>query len=156
MPDYQVIMKKVEPQLIASIRRVLPTYGHLGQLYEELIPYLFSKGGKPAGPTLFICYDQEYKEKDVDVEAGIPIAEAIPASDSVRVYELSGLEQAASTIYKGPYEGIGEAYKAIMAWAESNGYKITGPDREHYLVSPGDTQDPAEYVTEVQFPIEKA
>jgi effector-binding domain-containing protein len=85
----------------------------------------------------------------------MPVAAAIPASDRVKVYELPGLEQAASTVYKGSYDGISEAYQAIMAWVESNGYRITGPDREWYLVSPADTQDPAEYVTEIQFPIEK-
>ncbi len=156
MPDYQVVIKKVAPQLIASIREVLPTYGDLGRLYEALIPYIFSQGGKPAGPTLFMSHDGEYKEKDVDVEAGMPIAAAIPASERVKVYELPGLEQAASTVYKGSYEGITEAYQAIMAWVESNGYRVTGPDREWYLVSPADTQDPAEYVTEIQFPVEKA
>ena len=156
MPDYQVVIKKVEPQIIASIRDVLPTYGHLGQLYNELIPYLFSQGGKPAGPTLYICHDQEYKEKDVDVEAGIPIAEAIPGSDRVKVYELPGMEQAACTVYKGPYENIGEAYSALMSWIEGNGYQITGPDRELYLTSPADTSDPTQYVTEIQFPVKKA
>jgi effector-binding domain-containing protein len=156
MPDYQVVIKKVEPQLIASIRDVLPTYGHLGQLYEELIPYVLSRGGKPVGPTMYLCHDPEYKEKDVDVEAGFPIAEAIAASDRIKVYELPEIEQAVSTIHKGPYETIGEAYSAIMSWTESNGYQITGPDRELYLTSPADTQDPAQYVTEIQFPVEKA
>jgi effector-binding domain-containing protein len=156
MPDYQVVIKKVAPQIIASIREVLPAYGDLGRLYEALIPYVFSQGGKPAGPTLFICYDAEYKEKDVDVEAGIPLAGTIPGSDRVKVYELPGVAEAACTVYKGPYEGITEAYQAIMSWAEGNGYQISGPDREWYLVSPADTQDPAEYVTEIQFPVMKA
>jgi effector-binding domain-containing protein len=156
MPDYQVLIKKVEPQLIASIREVIPTYGHVGELYGALIPYVFSHGGKPAGPTLYICHDSEFKEKDADVEAGISIAQAIPGSDRVKVYELPGLEQAACTVYKGPYDKIGEAYSAIMKWTEENGYQITGPDRELYLTSPADTQDPAEYVTEIQFPVKTA
>jgi effector-binding domain-containing protein len=156
MPDYQVVIKKVEPQTIASIRAVLPTYGDLGQLYGEIFGYLGSQGiTRPAGPTLFICHDTEYKEKDVDIEAGVPIATAIPDSGRVKIYELPGLEQAACTIYQGPYEGIGEAYNAIMAWTESNGYQITGPDRELYLTSPADTNDPNQYVTEIQFPVTK-
>lgn len=155
MPDYQISIKKVEPQLIASIRAVLPTYSHLGQLYGELIPYLYSKKGKPTGPTIYICHDSEYKEKDVDLEAAIPIAEAIPSTDRIKVYELPGIEEAVCTIYKGPYEDIGDAYSAIMSWTENNCYQITGPDRELYLTSPADTQDPAEYVTEIQFPVKK-
>jgi effector-binding domain-containing protein len=157
MPDYQVVIKKVEPQIFASIRTILPTYGDVGPLYEELFKHLYSHGITiPAGPTMFICHDPEYKEKDVDVEAGVPISKSIPDVGRVKVYELPGLEQAACTIYKGPYEGISDAYSALMAWIESNGYQITGPDRELYLTSPADTQDPAEYVTEIQFPVKKA
>lgn len=156
MPDYQVVIKKVEPQLIASIRAILPTYGDLGQLYGEIFGYLNSQGIHiPAGPTLFICYDTEFKEKDVYVEAGVPVSNAIPGAGRVSVYELPGMEQAACTIYKGPYENIGEAYSAIMSWTEDNGYQITGPDRELYLTSPADTSDPNQYVTEVQFPVKK-
>jgi effector-binding domain-containing protein len=157
MPDYQVVIKNIKPQLIASIRTILPNYGTLGQLYGELFGYLSSQGITiPAGPTLYICHDQEFKESDVDVEAGVPIAKAIPGSGRIKVHELSEMEEAACTVYKGPYENIGEAYSAIMKWIEDNGYQITGPDRELYLVSPADTQNPAEYVTEIQFPVKKA
>ena len=157
MPDYQVVIKKVEPQIIASIRAILPTYGDLGQLYGEIFGYLGSQGITiPAGPTIFICYDEEFKEHDVDVEAGVPISKAIPGAGRVSVYELPGMAEAACTIYKGPYENIGEAYSAIISWVESNGYQITGPDRELYLTSPTDTTDPNQYVTEIQFPVKKA
>ena len=40
-----------------------------------------------------------------------------------------------------------------MSWIDSNGYQITGPDRELYPTSPADTGDPSQYVTEIQFPI---
>ena len=57
-----------------------------------------------------------------------------------------------------------------MTWIEANGYRIVGPNREVYLRCPDNdyddpaaygyddyvADDPAEYVTEVQFPVEKA
>lgn len=57
--------------------------------------------------------------------------------------ELPGGEMAC-VVYQRPYEGIGEAYNAIMAWWEPNGYRIAGPVRESYLRSPGNTDDPAQ------------
>lgn len=57
---------------------------------------------------------------------------------------------------QGPYERIGEAYNAVMTWLEPNGYHIAGPVREVYLRGPGDTENPEEYVTEIQVPVEKA
>jgi effector-binding domain-containing protein len=58
-------------------------------------------------------------------------------------------------IHRGPYEKIHEAYQAMMARCEKNGYELAGPDREVYLISPGDTEDPNEYVTELQQPVMK-
>ena len=154
MPDYKVVVKKVEPQLVASMRGILPAYGEIGQFYGEIFKYLSKKMiFKPAGPTMFICYDSEYKERDVDVEACVPIKKSIPGSDKIKVYELPGIE-AACTIYKGPLEGISEAYGVLMAWIESNGYQITGPDRELYLTF--DAKDASKNVTEIQFPVAKA
>jgi effector-binding domain-containing protein len=43
-----------------------------------------------------------------------------------------------------------------MAWLEPNGYRVAGPVRENYLRSPGDTDDPTQFVTEIQVPVEKA
>jgi effector-binding domain-containing protein len=157
MPDYQVTIKKVEPQLVASIRDILPTYGNVGPLYGEIFKYLGKKWVfKPAGPPMMLCHDGEYKERDVDVEIAVPIGKKISGSDRVKVYELPGIEQAACTVYKGAYEGIGEAYSAIMSWIEGNGYRITGPDREIYFTDPNKVKDPSENVTEIQFPVEKA
>ena len=86
----------------------------------------------------------------------VPIAAAIPDGGRVQVYQLPGIDQAACVVFKGPYDNIGEAYTFVMNWVESNGYRITGPDRELYLTGPAETQDPTGYVTEIQFPIEKA
>ena len=109
---------------------------------------------KPAGPPMMICHDQEYKESDVDVEVAVPIGKEIKGTDRIKVYELEGIE-AACTVYKGAYDGIGEAYKALMAWIEGNGYQITGNDRELYFTEPGKMKDPAENITEIQFPVKK-
>jgi effector-binding domain-containing protein len=156
MPDYQVTIKKLEPQLIASIRDILPTYGDVGPLYGEIFKYLGKKFVfKPAGSPMMICHDGEYKESDVDVEVAVPIGKNISGSDRVKVYELPGVDEAACTIYKGPYEGISEAYNALMSWIEGNGYQIIGNDRELYLTDPSKVKDPSENITEIQFPVKK-
>ncbi|HHV56775.1 MAG TPA: hypothetical protein GXX50_03330 [Firmicutes bacterium] len=33
---------------------------------------------------------------------------------------------------------------------------MAGPVREHYLRSPADVSDPAQFVTEIQIPVERA
>ena len=63
----------------------------------------------------------------------------------------------AATIHHGPYTTMGQAHEAIHRWSEVNGYRIVGPDREIYIYSkiPVRLDDPS-YVTEVQYPVEKA
>jgi len=157
MPDYQVTVKKVEPMLVASIREVLPHYGDVGRLYGEIFKYLGRKWVfKPAGPPMLIIHDGEYKESEVDVEAAVPIDKKISGSDRVKVYELAGVEEAASVVYKGAYDRISEAYNALMKWIETSGYQIAGPNREIYFTDPVKTKNPADNFTEIQFPVNKA
>ena len=61
----------------------------------------------------------------------------------------------ACVVHRGPYENIGQAYKALMAWIDINGYQINGPDREIFLKGPGKILkgNPRDYITEVQLPV---
>jgi hypothetical protein len=47
------------------------------------------------------------------------------------------------------------AYAAITGWIEDNGYRIIGSEREIYLKGEWNSDSPEEYVTEIQFPVEK-
>lgn len=38
-------------------------------------------------------------------------------------------------------------------WIQVHGHASSGPPREVYLTSPAHTPDPADYLTEIQFPI---
>ncbi len=156
MPTYEIVTKKVEPQLAATIRRVIPTYSQVGQLYGELFAHLGRHGSRPAGPLLALYPDPEFCERDADVEAAVPLAAALPGSEQVSVRELSGVEQAACVVHKGGYESIGAAYNTLLAWIGTNGYRIAGPCREVYLRGPESGPDSSSYVTEIQLPVEKA
>ena len=156
MSAQEVVLKKIPALTVASVREVIPTYSHINQLYEELFAHLGRHRIKPAGPPLAIYYDQEYRERDADVEAAVPVAGAVPEGERVKVRKLPAVEEMACIIHQGSYEAIGEAYNRLMAWIEANGYRICGPNREVYIQGPEPGRDPSTYVTEVQFPVEKA
>ena len=155
MPDYQIVLKKVEPMKIASVRGTVPTYGDIMMLGEKLLPLYKNHAAKIAGPFLAIYHDMEYREKDVDIEVAIPVNGDLEIEEPITVRELPGEDTVASMIHRGPYENIGEAYQALMTWCEANGYELAGPDRELYLASPPEVKDPADYVTELQQPVKK-
>ena len=155
MPDYQVVMKKVAPMKIASVRGVVPTYHDVTILYEKIMPVFTEHAAAITGAPLAIYYDMEHKEKDVDIEVAVPIGEDLDLPEPIKVRELPGEDNVATTIHRGPYDTISVAYQALMTWCESNGYELAGPDREVYLTSPGETKDPSAYVTELQQPVKK-
>jgi len=155
MSEIEVVLKKVEAQSVACVRDIIPSYSQQGALWNELDGYLAMHRVHPSGPCLTIYYDEEYKERDVDVEVCEPIAGALEETARVRVRPLPPAE-VASAVHRGPYTTLGETIEAVVRWTEANGYRIVGPEREIYL-QPGraGSQTDPETVTEVQFPVER-
>jgi effector-binding domain-containing protein len=156
MPDYDVVIKQVEPQLVAGVRDTLASYPEVGRLFDEVYGYLARqniKGLDMVGAAIW--HDDEYKTSDIDGEAVVYLKQSIPAGGRVKVYELPAA-MVASVIHKGAYNSLNQAYEAIGQWIEANGYKIVGPNREVYLYCTQPVrQDDDLYVTEIQFPVEK-
>jgi effector-binding domain-containing protein len=155
MSNYDVIVKSVSPLKVASIRDILPNYPSMGQLFAELIAYFQHRGVKEGSYCAGILHDPGYKESNVDVEAVISIDTPIPGSDRIKVYELPGVEKMACLVHHGSYRRLQQAYAALVSWIEANGYKIIGSNREVYIVG-GNEQENESFVTEIQFPVEKA
>jgi effector-binding domain-containing protein len=59
----------------------------------------------------------------------------------------------ASCMVKGGYEQMPEVYGAVISWVNDNGYECAGPMFNIYHVSPHETQNPDEYVTEVCYAV---
>lgn len=154
MTSYDVVIKDLPAQLVASIRQVVPAYPDSGRLFDELYAYV---GRHAGGPATAIYHDEGYKERDVDVEAVAPLSSPVPATDRIRVYELPAAT-VASAVHSGALARIGEAYDALLRWVEANGYRVAGGSgRELYLhMNMPLRQDDEGNVTEVQFPVERA
>jgi DNA-binding transcriptional MerR regulator/predicted transcriptional regulator YdeE len=144
---YDVMLKQVEPQLVASVRMILPNHSAVGAL-----------GPHPGegGQTLVIWYDTEFKEHNVDGAAAFFLRCRIPDNGRMYVHELPAATMAA-TVHHGPYNTIADAHEAVLTWIDANSYQISGPDREINLYNkmPIRLDDPS-YVTEIQYPVEKA
>ncbi len=157
MSTYDVIIKKIEPQTVASLREVIPVPQDVGKMFDKMFTYLGQRGVRPGGPPMGIWHDPDYHEGDIDTEVAVPITEALPDSNGVKTVQLPGVTNMACAIHQGSYEGFSQAYASIMGWIAANGYRVAGPIREIYLRGPGPTPtDPSTYITEIQVPVEKA
>jgi effector-binding domain-containing protein len=60
-------------------------------------------------------------------------------------------------MHKGPYGETSAVYGEIFQWLQQNGYRhVEGqPSREVFHVVCGQVDNPEEYLTEVQVPVEK-
>ncbi len=161
MPTYEIIVKAVPAQRVASVRDIIPTFGQQQPLWVELESYLGEHGIHPAGACLTIYHDPEYRDHDVDAEACEPVDSSVRGGNGrIKIYDLPAVEQMASLVHHGSFETLNQAYSAFMTWVQTNGYRIVGPNREIYLQTVNTMeeirQDDPSYVTEIQVPIEKA
>lgn len=154
--QHSVVLKELPARTVASLRAVIPCYQQEGELWAELNQELARMGIQLAGPGLALAlyHDAEYKEADVDVEVQKAVRASHPDSGRVR-FKTEPPVTVASSTYKGPYDMICDVYAAITAWVADNGYAPDGPMFEIYHLSPSETADPAEYVTEVCYPVRK-
>ncbi len=156
MPDYDVVIKQIEPQLVAGVRDRLASYPEVSHLFPEVYSYLARHGA--SGPDMIgvaIWHDEDSKTGDIDGEAVVFLKHTVPEGDRVKVYELPGATMA-SVVHKGAFNRFSQAYEAVLNWIDANGYKIVGPNREVYLYCAQPVrQDDESYVTEIQFPVEK-
>ncbi|GHO78090.1 MerR family transcriptional regulator [Ktedonobacter sp. SOSP1-85] len=152
---YDVILKHVESQLVASVRATLPTHDAIRSLYGEV--YTALEGRETCiGYPFVIWYDEEYKDQDIDGAAAVTLRQRIPESGRVCVHEVPAALMA-TTVQQGNKTTHLEAQQAILTWVETNGYQIVGPAREIFLhTTLPIPHDEASSVMELQFPVEKA
>lgn len=155
--DYTVNLKTLPQRQAACLRMTIPTYDQEGTLWQILMQETAHLNLQPDDP----CYcsvtfhDGEFKERDVDVEAQKTVRGQYPDTEHVQFKQLPPVTFA-STVYQGPYEKIGEANAAVAAWVRDNGYTYDGPAFNIYHISPHETKDPEQFVTEVCYPVKKA
>lgn len=153
---YTVTLKTLPERYVASVRKVIPNYACEGDLWrilmEETAP-LSIQDGNPCY-TLAVFHDGEYKETDVDVEVQKSVTGSYPDTEHVKFKTVPAVEMASVT-YKGSYEQISMVNAALASWICENGYEMDGLSFSIYHVSPHETQNPEEYVTEVCYPVKK-
>jgi effector-binding domain-containing protein len=122
--------------------------------FPRLIPQtcarLFAAAAPEAGPPYFICFEEPTDA--VPVEVGVVLQEPGSSAGDLEAATLPPV-RAARTIYRGPYEEIMKAYGALYEWIERTGLRIAGPAREMYITDPERETDPANYETELLWPV---
>jgi DNA-binding transcriptional MerR regulator len=154
LPSHEVIIKRVAPLRVASVRHTIHSYWDEEPLWIELANQIRRAGLKTCEPSLSLYHAGE---PEIDAEVCIAVAAEAKDARGVSIRTLPQVESMASTIHKGPFTGFATTYAALLKWVDINGYQVNGPDREVYLRLPqqGQHHSDPNALTEMQIPVIK-
>jgi len=125
----------------------------------EVFGWLAEHGVAPAGPPFF-RYNVIDMERQLNVEAGVPVPTAAEGDDRV-IADVLPAGRYATAIHVGHYDGLIGAVDNLLQWADSQGLewdKSSADDGEHwgcrleiYLTDPSQQPDPTKWETQLAF-----
>ena len=154
---YDVVLKKIPDYPVLSLRKRIPDYFSEGMLWQELTERIEKERLIIPQNTLnfAIYHDEEYLESNVDVEVCVVLAEPVRYQSSSLYRITEAVESMACLMVYGPFENIGPAYESIAHWlTEHTQYNMKGLNRQICHRGPWNEQDPNQYLTEIQIPVE--
>jgi DNA-binding transcriptional MerR regulator len=120
--------------------------------FRELDATLAAASVRPAGPRAAL-YPAEFFELGAgEVVAYVPVAAPVPAAGRVSMLQIPAAELAVA-VHTGTLADVDQTYGALGIYVAEREIGADGPIREHYLVTPFDTDDESELVTEVCWPV---
>ena len=154
--SYNITVKTIPERYAATIQMTIPRYEDEGMIWGKLAEETCRMNLVEDDPCLCaVTYlDGEYKEENVEMMAWKTVKGSYPDTAHVKFRTLPA-STVASCTYQGSYTLITEVYAAVIAWMEANGYAPAGPMFNIYHVSPHETQNPDEFVTEICYPVKK-
>lgn len=150
-------IKELPALRVISLRKIGsfdPTIGELiGRLCATVSLPENSKNITVTGPIMSLCYDEDYKETNNDIECALPISGQIILQDSDIAVKTLPACKVVSYIHKGPYSQLHEKYTFLFHYIEEHGMKVNGPCRELYFNDPNEVSE-EDLSTEIQIPIQ--
>lgn len=142
--DTQEIATAIIPLVIPC--RELPKT--MDPAIQELIAILAKQGIDITGPMF--SFHHRRPSDTFDFELGFPVAHAIKPEGRAMNGQLPAVKVVRS-VYKGPYEGLAQAWPALQKWILENGH--SGQERfwESYLNNPHEVKSPDDYLTELNW-----
>jgi effector-binding domain-containing protein len=140
-------------QLTAVIRLTIPRaeiQNVMGPGIAELMATIAAQGITPTGPW----FDHHLKmaEDTWNFEICVPVSAPVVASGRVRPSQWPAMK-VARTVYRGPYEGLADAWGEFLDWITANGHTAAPDLYQCYVAGPESGPDPANWRTEFTKPL---
>jgi len=153
MPTLSIEKRTIEPQAILYCRRRC-TRAELPAAIGECLGTVFGhvqKAGLAIAGKPFVRYT-EMTPGSLTIEGGCPLASPAAEAGDVKAGYLEGGDVCVA-LHAGPYDQLHETYAAMEKWMEAHGHSPGGAPWESYLTDPGEFPNPADWRTEVWWPL---
>ena len=144
--------------IVASHREVIPNYEAIGDMCcNKIGPEMQRLGCKcpPPGYCFTIEHNQEYSPVDIDIEYCEQVEEMGTDSPVIQFKKLEAVPMAVCMKHYGPYDRFYESYTQLFQYIDQQGYKITGKPRSCYVDGIWNQEDPEQWLSIIQVPVEK-
>jgi effector-binding domain-containing protein len=140
-------------QMTAVIRFTIPRseiQKVMGPGIGELMATVAAQGIGPAGP--WFSHHFRMDPQIFDFEICVPVTAPAVAAGRVEPGHLPAT-RVARTVYRGPYEGLADAWGEFNAWIAANELEPGQDFWECYVAGPEKDPDPATWRTELNRPL---
>ncbi|MFV0394099.1 MAG: MerR family transcriptional regulator [Coprobacillaceae bacterium] len=153
---YNVTLKEVPELTIISLRRKVESHFEEEKLWNELYAYV-SKHHITIDQTRYnnlAIYHDEHLEESLDIEVAYIVKDVKEGHQDIQYRTLEAVTYMASMMVYGPYENLEKAYASFVQWLLNHTqYSIGSTSRQITIVDYRHTDNPKEYLTEIQIPL---
>ncbi|MGN0234234.1 MAG: MerR family transcriptional regulator [Bacteroidaceae bacterium] len=143
--------------IVASHREVIPDYAALGPLcYMKIGPAMQEAGCVCTQPgyCFTIDHNREYRLHDIDIEYCEQVEQMLPDTPFLQFRRIPAVPKALCLRHVGPYERFYESFTCAVRYMEEHGYRMAGHPRFSYIDGAWNQEDPEQWVSLIQIPIE--
>jgi AraC family transcriptional regulator len=145
--------QELQPQPALIVKRRVARSEIAATIAESLgktFPYALQNGLAIAGRP-FVRYSDVGPGR-MTMETGTPLAAPAPGVGEIEAITLPG-GPAAVAVHMGPYDTLQDTYAAMERWMQQQGVRAAGAPWESYITDPAEHPDPANWRTDVFWPI---
>ena len=155
----EITQRPAQPYAGISAWVTMAAVGSVADRIPEIFGWLGARGIAPAGPPFF-RYHVIDMERQLEVEAGVPVASAVEDDGEIRAGTLPAGRFAVMT-HTGAPDTLVAPTADLLAWAQERGltWDMSPTDAgerwgcrvEFYLTNPAEQPDPTKWQTQLTF-----
>jgi len=154
---YNVTIKSLPSYPVISLRRKVSSHFDEGVLWNELMNFIHHERveyDRSSQNNVAIYHDDEHIDSSVDIEVCLIVKQLGKNKGAITYRMLENVDKMACMMVYGAYENLANAYYSFASWIEKNHpYVMGSPSRQITIIDHQDTDNPSEYLTEIQIPL---